>query len=178
MYDRNLFNLHRASYLPSLTLVNLSFSSAHPFSNASIGRSIDLHYLSVHCQSTLPAELNFDDWDMFISALRSFGHGVPPACGNRWTYPARICQAICTVHKIDIKPIHYGFGSQMTQQVLCINTFSYTYTNLCVCVWFLMPFSEVAGFIRPRCLFMAVRTAKWQSLSMSIGLTTATTWVF
>ncbi len=54
-----------------------------------------------------------------------------------------------------------------------------------------MAFSEVAGkekdlkmmihrilgcllFIRLRCFFMP-RTAKWQSLSMSIGLTTATT---
>ena len=61
MHDRNFFNLHRVSYLPSLTLVSLSFSSAHPFSTASIGRSNDGSTASLYCQSPLP-ESNFDDW--------------------------------------------------------------------------------------------------------------------
>ena len=65
---------------------------------------------------------------------------------------------------------------------------SYMYC-MYVCVWFLMPFSEVAGrekdlMIIHRILgcllftrlffFMPMRTAKWQSLSMSKKLATAT----
>lgn len=134
MYDCNLFNLHRASYLPSLTLVNLSFSSA------SIQQRIHWSiYWSTLSLSVLPvydaSRIEFRRLDMFILALRSFGHGVPPACGNRWTSPAQISQAICTFHKIDIEPIHYGFGSQMTQQIdtCTVNKYIYIHIHIYVC---------------------------------------------
>ena len=86
--------------------------------------------------------------DMFILALRSFGHGVPPACGNRWTSPAQISQAICTFHKIDIEPIHYGFGSQMMQQIDTCTVYKY----ICIHIHIYVCASGKVGKPACRCL--------------------------
>ena len=99
-----------ATYRLSLLSVYLSHLPTHSALHPLVDPSIDLHYLiylPVYFFANLPCQQNFmstiGHLHFGLEVLRTWSS---TSLRKSLNLPAQLCQAICTVHKIDIEPIH------------------------------------------------------------------------